>query len=115
MRTDSVKRLPDYRSEASKNVAWYLLPKAQSTDDNLHIMLERYEPGGDFAEHSHDFQQTFYICQGTFEMTIGGETNVYGQGDIIVMEVGEAHSGRNVADGISELLAVDYWPIGGAS
>jgi len=115
MRKDSVERSPDHQSEASKNVAWYLLPKEQSTDRNLHIMLERYEPGGDFAEHQHDFQQTFYIAAGAFEMIIGGKRDLYHQGDLIVMDVGEPHSGRNVADAVSELLAIDYWPAEGAS
>lgn len=113
MRKDSTGRPPDYESQIAKNVAWYLLPKDQSTDRNLHIMLERYESGGHFAEHQHDFQQTFYITEGAFEMTIGSQTAQYRQGALIVMDVGEPHSGRNVSDGMSGLLAIDYWPVGG--
>ena len=44
------------------------------------------------------------------EMTIGGETEVYREGDFVSVARNEPHSGRNVSDGISELLAVDYWP-----
>jgi quercetin dioxygenase-like cupin family protein len=115
VRKYSVGRPPDYESEASKNVAWYLLPREQSVEGNMHIMLERYEPEGGFAEHHHDFQQIFYVATGLFELTIGGKTDLYRQGDLIVMDEGEVHSGRNASDGVSELLAIDYWTADGAS
>ena len=74
------------------------------------ILVQRFEPGGSFEEHAHDLEQFFYITKGRIEMTIGGETEVYGEGDFVCVARNELHSGRNVSDGVSELLAVDYWP-----
>jgi quercetin dioxygenase-like cupin family protein len=74
------------------------------------IAVQRFEPGGTFEEHSHDLDQFFYVTSGQMEMTISGRTLVYGEGDCVFVERNEPHSGRNVGDGMSELLYVDYWP-----
>ena len=110
MRKDTVRRSPDVETPESKNIAWSLLPRRQSSECNMTILVQRFEPGGDFEEHAHDLEQFFYITKGQMEMTIGGHTEVYGEGDFVVVERNEPHSGRNVAEGVSELLAVDYWP-----
>lgn len=110
MRKDTVHRSSDVETPESKNVAWSLLPRRRSSDGNMTILVQRFEPGGDFEHHSHDLEQFFYITKGRIEMTIGGHTEVYGEGDFVVVERNEPHAGRNVSDGVSELLAVDYWP-----
>ena len=110
MHRDTVHRSPDLETSASKNVVWSLWPRRRSSDCNMTILVQRFEPGGVFEDHSHDLEQFFYITQGQIEMTIGGRTEVYGEGDFVVVERNETHSGRNVSEGTSELLAVDYWP-----
>ena len=110
MAHDSVHRPPDFTSVESKNVAWNLLPRRASSDTNLTILVQRFEPGGDFEEHHHDLEQFFYITKGAFEMTLDGETAIYRQGDFAFVGRNVVHAGRNVAQGESELLAVDYWP-----
>ena len=110
MRRDTVRRSPDLETPASKNVAWSLLPRRQSSDGNMTILVQQFEPGGRFEDHSHDLEQFFYITKGQIEMTIGGRTGVYSEGDFVVVARNEPHSGRNVSEGTSELLAVDYWP-----
>jgi len=62
MRKDSTDRSPDFQNSESRNAMWRLLQQDASTDGNLSILLERFEPGGTFPEHSHDdFEQFFYI------------------------------------------------------
>jgi quercetin dioxygenase-like cupin family protein len=91
---------------------WRLLEQAGSTDGNLSILLERFEAGGSFPHHVHDdFEQYFYITKGRFEMTIGEETDVYGEGDLVFTPCGVPHVGRNLVDEPSELLALNYWPM----
>ena len=106
----SVNRSPDLETPSAKNIAWFLLPRKTSSDCNLTIVVQRFEPGGDFEEHTHDLEQFFYVTKGKMEMTIGSETAVYGVGEFVSVERDVPHSGRNVADGESELLLVDYWP-----
>ena len=74
------------------------------------IVVQRFDPGGDFEEHAHDLEQFFYVTKGRIEMTIGDDTTVYGEGEFVSVGRDVPHSGRNVHDGESELLIVDYWP-----
>jgi quercetin dioxygenase-like cupin family protein len=111
MRTDSTARSPDLQNAESRNAMWRLLQQNASTDGNLSILLERFEPGGAFPDHAHeDFEQYFYITKGQFEMTIGSETDIYREGDLVFTPCGVSHVGRNLMDHASELLALNYWP-----
>jgi len=110
VRKDTVHRAWDSEAPESRNVAWSLLARRASSDRNLSVILQRFEPGGDFPEHRHDLEQFFYVTRGRMEMTIGGESAIYAKGDFVMVERNEPHSGRNVSGGVSELLAVDYWP-----
>ena len=110
MKNNTVNRAWDSEAPQSKNVAWSLLKRRESSDCNLSVILQRFEPGGDFPEHKHDLEQFFYVAKGRMEMTIAGRTEVYREGDLVFVERDEPHSGRNTSDGVSELLAVDYWP-----
>jgi quercetin dioxygenase-like cupin family protein len=110
MRKDSVRRAPDFETPESRNVGWALLPRRASSACNMPIVVQRFEQGGDFEDHSHDLEQFFYVTAGRMEMTIGGEMAVYEQGDFVTVGRDVSHSGRNLADGESELFVVDYWP-----
>jgi len=110
MRTDTVNRPPDMETPESRNVGWFLLPRRASSGANMTIVVQRFEPGGDFEDHTHDLEQYFYVTQGRMELCIGGETRQYGEGDFVSVDRNVSHSGRNVFDGESELLIVDYWP-----
>jgi quercetin dioxygenase-like cupin family protein len=110
VREATVNRAPDYEARQSRNVAWHLLPRRESSDCNMGILVQRFEPGGDFEEHSHDLEQFFYVTKGRMEMTMGDRTSLYSEGDFARVKRREPHSGRNVSDGVSELVAIDYWP-----
>ena len=107
---DTVNRTPDLETPEAANTAWFLLPRRESSDCNMTIVIQRFEPGGDFETHSHDLEQFFYVTKGRMEITIGEETAVYGMGDFVSVHRDVVHSGRNVSKGESELLIVDYWP-----
>ena len=110
MRKDSVRRPPDFEAPEARNVGWALLPRRSSSDCNITIVVQRFEQGGDFEDHRHDLEQYFLVTRGRLEMTIGGETAVYEEGDFVSVDRDVAHSGRNLAEGESELVVVDYWP-----
>ena len=110
MRKDTVNRPPDMQTPASKNVGWFLLPRRGSSGCNMTIVVQRFEVGGDFEDHTHDLEQFFYVTKGCLELTIGGDTAEYGEGEFVSVDRDVSHSGRNVAGGESELLIVDYWP-----
>ena len=110
LRNSTVHRAPDMQSIESKNAGWLMLPRRASSDCNMTIVVQRFEVGGDFEEHAHDLEQFFYVTEGRLEMTIGATTAEYGAGEFITVERNVAHAGRNVSDGESELLIVDYWP-----
>ena len=94
----------------SKNAGWFLLPRKQSSDRNMTIVVQRFEEGGNFEEHRHDLEQFFYVTKGRLEMRIGDVTAEYGEGEFVSVDRNVIHSGRNVFDSESDLLIVDYWP-----
>jgi len=100
----------DFTVPESKNFGWHLLTRPQSRERNLSIVAQRFARDGWFEEHEHDLDQYFYVTEGWFEMTIAGNTAVYQQGDLVFVARGEPHAGRNIGDGESELLVIDYWP-----
>jgi len=110
MRKNTVNRPSDMQTPASKNVGWFLLPRRESSGRNMTIVVQRLQVGGDFDDHTHDLEQYFYVTKGRLELTIGGEAAEYGEGEFVFVGRDVPHSGRNVADGESELLIVDYWP-----
>ena len=72
MRKDSVRRAPDFETPEARNVGWALLPRRSTPDCNMTIVVQRFEPGGDFEDHRHDLEQYFFVTRGRLEMTIGG-------------------------------------------
>ena len=110
MRKDSVRRAPDFETPEARNVGWALLPRRSTPDCNMTIVVQRFEPGGDFEDHRHDLEQYFFVTRGRLEMTIGGEAAVYEEGDFVSVDRDVDHSGRNLSDARSELLVIYYWP-----
>ncbi|MBT4501173.1 MAG: cupin domain-containing protein [Gemmatimonadetes bacterium] len=110
MLKDSVKRVPDFETPAGKNVAWFLLGRRQSSGCNMTIVVQCFEPGGSFEEHAHDLEQFFYVTKGRMELGIGDDVGVYEEGEFVSVDRNLPHSGRNLGEGESELLVVDYWP-----
>ncbi len=68
------------------------------------VVFFEIQPGTVLPDHSHCFQWGFVI-DGSIELTIGGETRVYGKGQQYIIPEGVPHSTR-IPDGA---LAMDYF------
>lgn len=109
-RLTTVNAPTDFTAPESQNFGWNLLTRRQSGEGNFSITVQRFEPDGWFVEHAHDLEQYFYVTLGAFEMSVAGETLTCRQGDLVFVDRNEPHGGRNIAEGDSELLVIDYWP-----
>jgi quercetin dioxygenase-like cupin family protein len=109
MQHTTINRPYDSISEKEHNVSWTLLSRKKSSQNNITIAIQRFEPGGFFSNHAHDLEQYFYVTHGRFEMTISGETRILAEGDFVIVDRNQSHSGRNIDAGASELLFVDYF------
>jgi len=49
-------------------------------------------------EHSHPHEQIVNVLEGSYELTVGGETHVLSAGDVLVIPGGTPHSGRAHTD-----------------
>jgi len=110
MHTGTINRPPDDDTREYKNISWNLLARLQSNERNMSIVIQRFEPGGSFIDHAHDLEQYFYVTKGQMEMTVGGQSRIYKEGDLVFIDRNVSHSGRNLLDTDSELLVLDYWP-----
>ena len=70
----------------SKNAGWFLLPRKQSSDCNMTIVVQRFEERGNFEEHRHDLEQFFYVTKGRLEMRIGDVTAEYDEGEFVSVD-----------------------------
>ena len=57
-----------------------------------------FEPGGVVPPHSHPHEQMGVALEGSFELTIGGETRVVREGDIWHIAPNVVHSARAMGE-----------------
>ena len=110
MEYTTINRPFDSISKEEHNVAWTLLARKNSSQKNITIAIQRFDPGGFFSDHKHDLEQYFYVTKGRFEMSIGGELRILSEGDFVIVHRNESHSGKNLDANYSELMFVDYFP-----
>jgi quercetin dioxygenase-like cupin family protein len=67
-------------------------------------MFWKVEAGAAVPEHSHIHEQVANVLQGTFELTVNGETALLEPGEVAVIPPNVKHSGRAVT--YCELLDV---------
>jgi len=64
--------------------------------DEVLLCRVRYEPGAEVPRHSHEHtEQVMYVLNGDVEMTVGAETRMLGEGDVVVVNRGVEHSLRS--------------------
>ena len=56
------------------------------------------DAGSELPEHSHHHEQVAIVESGEFELTIGGDTQVYSKGKVAVIPSNAPHSGRALTD-----------------
>jgi quercetin dioxygenase-like cupin family protein len=71
---------------------------------NATYMFWKVEAGAAVPEHSHIHEQVANVLQGTFELTVDGETTLLEPGKVAVIPPNVKHSGRAVT--YCELLDV---------
>ena len=73
-------------------------------------------PNGTVPEHEHETVESYTILQGQGEITVNGETQPVGPGDMVYIERGQPHSLRNTGDADMHMMfvyapkmVVDHW------
>ena len=61
--------------------------------DSQTLSLVTIEKGAVLPEHAHIHEQISQVIEGSFELTVGGETKVCSAGDIAVIDSNVPHSG----------------------
>jgi mannose-6-phosphate isomerase-like protein (cupin superfamily) len=83
---------------------------------NLQILHERYEPGGDTSQSvagaddvqamlSHEGEEGGIVLKGQIELTVDGQTRVLGPGDAYFFKSRLPHRFRNTGDEACELIS----------
>lgn len=74
------------------------------------------DPNGTVPEHAHETVESYTILQGQGEITVSGETQPVGPGDMVYIERGQPHSLRNTGDSDMHMMfvyapkmVVDHW------
>lgn len=58
------------------------------------LVFWEIEAGAELPLHAHFHEQTTYVTEGRFELTVAGETQVYEPGLVAVIPSNVEHSGR---------------------
>lgn len=64
--------------------------------DNTTVAQWAIDEGAALPAHAHPHEQVTLVLEGTFEMTVGGETRRLQAGDAAVIPGGVAHAGRAI-------------------
>jgi quercetin dioxygenase-like cupin family protein len=65
---------------------------------NVTLAYWEFEPGVEVPDHSHEHEQVVNVIEGTFDLTVEGETVRLDPGAVVVIPSGAAHSGRSVTE-----------------
>lgn len=82
--------------DADEKIAGYLGRFVHG--DDMTVATWSVEAGASFPEHAHPHEQVAVVLEGTFELTVGGETEVLMPGRIAVIPGGVPHSGTAKTD-----------------
>lgn len=73
-------------------------------------------PQGSVPPHEHETVESYTVLQGTGEMTVDGETQPVGPGDMVYIQRGQPHSLRNTGETDLHMMfvyapkmVVDHW------
>ncbi|MCX2720706.1 cupin domain-containing protein [Lentiprolixibacter aurantiacus] len=61
---------------------------------NMSLAFWEVEAGAEVPEHAHMHEQIMQVQQGQFEFTVGGNTRIYGPGELVVIPSEVPHSGK---------------------
>jgi len=65
---------------------------------NMTIAYWRVEKGASLPMHSHIHEQVTNVLEGEFEMTVGDETSICKNGEVVTIPSNVAHGGKALTD-----------------
>ncbi len=85
---------------------------AAQTEGRYSIQDERWHPGYVVPKHYHkEHAETFYLLDGQYEWTVGGETHVMSAGDLVYIPPNTVHTVRVIGNKDAHVLFI-YEPGG---
>jgi quercetin dioxygenase-like cupin family protein len=76
-----------------------VLLTTEATGGAISVIMGRHKPGEGPPDHVHFSQEEmFFILEGTYELTVGGQTATAGPGTIVFIPRNVVHRFRNVGD-----------------
>jgi len=82
-----------------------VLLSTEATGGAISVIMAWHKPGEGPPDHVHFSQEEmFFIVEGTYELTVGGETSTVGPGTIVFIPRNVVHRFRNVGDATACML-----------
>jgi len=76
-----------------------VLLTTEATGGAISVIVGRHKPGEGPPDHVHFTQEeVFFILEGTYELTVGGQTATAGPGTIVFIPRSVVHRFKNVGD-----------------
>ena len=76
-----------------------VLLSTEATGGAISVLMGRNKPGEGPGDHVHfNQEEIFFIVEGTFELTVGGQTTTAGPGTIVFIPRNVVHRFKNVGD-----------------
>ncbi|MCZ6510323.1 MAG: cupin domain-containing protein [Alphaproteobacteria bacterium] len=82
-----------------------IMLRTEETGGAFSALLLMHGPGEGPPPHSHSGQaEYFFVVEGTYEMTIAGETRIIGPGTIVFAPANTSHTFKNIGDTTAKML-----------
>jgi len=82
-----------------------ILLTTEATGGAISVIMAWHKPGEGPPDHVHFSQEEmFFIIEGTYELTVGGQTSTAGAGTMVFIPRNVVHRFRNVGDQTARML-----------